>query len=85
MQKIFVTKYALSSGIFECEAEIEGGMATYRGEDTYKEYFHGKNWHSSLEAAVERAEEMRIKKLKSLDKQMKKISAIDFTKTPTKK
>lgn len=85
MQKIFVTKYALSSGIFECEAEIEGDIATYRGEDLYNQYFHGKDWHTSLEAAVGQAEEMRIKKLKSLDKQIKKISAIDFTKILTKK
>ena len=41
-------------------------------------YGEGKEWHKSHSEAVKRAEEMRIKKLKSLDKQMKKMSSMVF-------
>lgn len=52
------------------------------------EYFlhgEGKEWHRTFESAVKRAEEMRIAKLKSLDKSIKKVSALDFSKEPEMK
>jgi hypothetical protein len=74
LTKIWVTRYALTSGIFEAEAEVENhseGMAVVpqnyeTGE--YKKYFHGKDWHLTKESAIKRAEEMRVKKISSLQK-----------------
>lgn len=79
----YITKYALSFGIYKTEVEINGDMATQPGDKIdghsyFPQYFHGKDWHLSEGFALERAEEMRIAKLKSLDKQMKKISALKF-------
>lgn len=81
MAKIYVTKYALSSGIFSAEAQVstDGKRASYKQEGGYfDECAHGQDFHLTEELALKRAEEMRIKKLKSLDKQIKKVSAIKF-------
>lgn len=76
--KIYVSKYALSSGIFEVMAKVEDGMATCRREGRFIECFHGKAWHYTKDQAIAEAEEMRIRKLKSLDKQAKKVAALKF-------
>ncbi len=77
--KIWITKYALTSGIFETCAVITGdNMASYKRDGRYTEFAHGKQFHLSNESAIAEAEEMRIKKLKSLEKQIKKVSAIKF-------
>lgn len=80
--KIYVSKYALSTGIFEVMAKIEDGMATCRRDGRFIECFHGKSWHYTKEHAIAEAEEMRIRKLKSLEEQAKKISALKFEVTP---
>lgn len=81
--EIYVTKYALTSGILKLEAEVDDSVATVRGnrnKGTYDQWFHGegKDWHRTWESALARAEEMRIRKLQSLDKKMKKIGALEF-------
>jgi len=76
--KIYVTKYALSSGIFEVMATVRDGMASCRREGRYAEFFSGKSFHYTKDHAIAEAEEMRIRKLKSLDKQAKKIAALKF-------
>lgn len=81
MTKIYVTKYALSSGIFSVKALVnaDGTMASYKPEGAYfSAYVHGQDFHLTEELALQRAEEMRIKKLQSLDKQIKKLSTIKF-------
>lgn len=83
LTKIFVTKYALSTGIFSAEAECKDGsdMAVIRGnraEGYFDQYLHKGDFYHDEDSALQKAEEMRIKKLKSLDKQMKKVSAIKF-------
>jgi len=81
--QVFITKWALSYGIFEIDADLHSnkGMVSFRrSPEHFEEYCHheGKDWHLTREGAVNRAEEMRIAKLKSLDKQTKKISAMKF-------
>lgn len=66
--KVYCTKYLFTSGIQEIEVE----------QSCFYLYGQGKEWHKTKESAIARAEEMRIKKLKALDKQMKKISAMKF-------
>jgi len=79
MTKIYVTKYSLTAGITEHDASIsdDTSVASFR-ENGYWHYFHGKDFQLTKEDAINRAEEMRIKKLKSLDKQIKKLSALNF-------
>lgn len=81
MTKVYVTRYALTAGIFCVEAKINetGTVASYkRDESYYTECAHGKDFYLTADAALKRAEEMRIKKLQSIDKQAKRISALKF-------
>jgi hypothetical protein len=84
LTRIWITKYALTSGIFEADAEVEknsDGMAVVPKNyetGTYAQYFHGKDWHLTREGALTRAEEMRVKKITSLKKQLKKLEEMNF-------
>lgn len=40
--------------------------------------FHKNDWFENKEDAIKNAEEIRIKKIQSLDKQIKKLSALKF-------
>lgn len=60
--------------------EITNGMVAI-GPYTYL-HGEGKEFHLTEQSALDRAEEVRIKKLQSLDKQIKKISNITFSCKP---
>lgn len=84
--KVWITRYALTSGIFEVEATLSDrspSMVTYRrSPDSLLEFAHGNDWHVMRETAVARAEEMKIAKLQSLEKQIRKVSKITFEAKP---
>ena len=79
-ETVYITKYALSQGILKVEAEIVSGgtMISWRPEGKYtlRQYFHGRgrDWHTTLESAMKRAEDMRLRKVASLNKQLHKIA-----------
>jgi hypothetical protein len=77
---IYVTTYALTVGIFTAHAnEVGPGRYSYKGEgSSFTSYVSGKDVHLTEAEALARAEEMRTAKLKSLDKQIKKVSKIKF-------
>ena len=78
--RAWVTKYALTEGIQLLEGsilhEISGGL--FR-PDGYFPGFLGKDWHRTPEAAIARAEEMRLAKIESLKKSIKKMEALQFS------
>lgn len=78
--KIYVTKYALTAGIKEHEAEVNGSMAVVRpiGTAWVTSYYYGNDWHMTANAASIRAEEMRVAKINSLRKQLAKLEAVKF-------
>ncbi|HED2345311.1 TPA: hypothetical protein ACYSBK_000645 [Serratia marcescens] len=80
LTKIFVTKYALSTGPFSVMAEIqnEGSMASWKGPG-YWNYAHGKEFWLIEEEALADCERRREAKLASIDKQAKKLQAMKFT------
>ena len=81
MTKAYITKYALTEGVYEvCGdlSEFTGGLFVEKILGVYPQYHGRGDWHLTPEAAIAKAEEMRIKKLQSLDKQMKKLSALKF-------
>ena len=83
--RVFISKYALSSGIFSVEAEFlesKDSVKYRRDGGSFMEFAHKNEWHSCADKAIARAEEMRIAKLKSLDKQAKKVSAMVFEIAP---
>lgn len=77
--KVWITKYALTSGIFVIEdAEKTENGVLWQTTGRMIESYHGKDWHETWESARDRAEEMQVKKIKSLKKQMYKILAMKF-------
>ena len=84
MTQIWVTKYALTSGVFAIDAEIlnNGEMAKFKRRGaTFSEFAHGKDFHLDETSARERFYEMRKKKQESLVKQKTKIDNLTFTYT----
>lgn len=81
--KVWITKYALTQGIIKSEAEDCGDrMIRVKNENGYFEYYHGegKEWHKTEESAIEKAEQMRQKKIESLKKQIQKLEKMKFSK-----
>lgn len=77
--KVWITKYALTSGILEKEAEVcTDNMISVKDTGYYTVYFHGNEWHKSRESAIAKAEEMRKKKIASLKKQIEKLEKMEF-------
>ena len=74
--KVYITKYALTQGILEAEAEETNyaGMIRLTGT-TYSTCFHGegKQWHRTLTDAETRRDEMLRKERKRLEKALKDL------------
>lgn len=80
--KIWITKYALTQGVYSLEAEIDSDypdMAVHRTR--FPSYFHKPYWHLTEEEAVAHAETMRVKKIVSLRKSIAKLENLRFEKT----
>lgn len=77
--KAYISKYALTKGIFEVEAEECGDITIYILQGyIIGGYFHGIGWHTTRAEAIKRAEEMRLKKIESLKKQIAKLEKKRF-------
>ena len=82
---IYITKYALSSGISEADVDPPKSefpnLVVDRGSDskkTYDAYYHKPHWHRTREAAVARAEVMREARIAALQRQLKKLKSLKF-------
>ena len=76
--KVWITRYALSKGLFELEVESPSA-AHVRGMGDQRYHWYSKpDWHETEAEAKERAEEMRIKKAASLSGQLLKIRRLRF-------
>jgi hypothetical protein len=82
--KIWLSKYALTQGIIEVEAEYCGEKTNMIRviDDGYKGCYQGEgiNWHRTKEDALKRAEEMKIRKINFHRKQIEKLEGLDFNK-----
>lgn len=79
--KVFLTKYALSSGIEEVELIREfkvDNMKFVYVKDKHGSYKIGSEAFFSKEDAIKQAEKMRLKKIESLKKQIKKLESLKF-------
>lgn len=76
MIMVWCTKKALTKGVEYLSGYIVNNSFYH------KEYFgvfgEGKNWHRTKEGAIERAEQMRLNKIKALKKQIEKLEKISF-------
>jgi hypothetical protein len=84
--KVWITKYALTTGISEIDAEICTDISTdmikevRKDLNNYSAYYHGngRQWHETLEGAKAKAEEMRVKQIKTLEKKIAKLEKMKF-------
>lgn len=80
--KVWISKYALTKGIFEMDAEestVSPDMVT-NVANPWREHYHGegRQWHRTWGDAVVRAMEMRDAKVKSLRKKLAKLERLEF-------
>ncbi len=77
---VWITKYALTTGIMKREVFACGDEMIKHKEskDHTDQYFHKGDWFTSKKEADVKAEEMRLKKIKSLEKQLAKYKEISF-------
>lgn len=85
MTKIYVTKDALTSGPLEVDAELKESVAcgqyatwTHPGSNWFQSA-HGKEFWLTPEEAIADCERRRDDKLRSLEKQKKKLEKLTFT------
>ena len=72
--KIWCTKWALTKGILEMDAEDCGnGMVRIKVQSGGSIYFHSKEWHITEQDAIEHALVMVDKKFEALKRQSKNI------------
>lgn len=78
--KVWITKYALTDGIIEAEGEPYGlEWVSARWDNGYRcNDFEQGEWFDTKERAIEKAEEMRQKKIASLKNQIKKLEEMKF-------
>lgn len=82
--KVFITKFALTKGIFEIEAErcmsVSPDMIKDVAKVSSRYWYHGEGneWHSTMESAIKKAKEMRKAKIISLQKQIDKLDKLKF-------
>lgn len=79
--KVWITKYAMTSGVITAEAEEVGqAMCVVRAkkQGQFAGYFDGNDWHTDEAKAIERFNQMRQKKIASLKKQLEKVEALEF-------
>lgn len=79
---VWITKWALTKGIYQTTVEdcLESSSMMVREKtgSLGANYFNELEWHRTREDAVKQAEEMRVKKLRSLDKQINRIRELRF-------
>lgn len=78
--KVFVTKYALSSGIQQVEVRPRSGgeMYVYSADRFSQQFVMGKNAFETFPEAVARAEADRKRKIASLRAQISKLEELTF-------
>ncbi len=85
--KVWVTKYAMSgkgvipfNDVKMVSSSAKTVVTTNNGDTEMGVWhIHGDDWHTTPEAAIARAEEMRTKKIASLKKQIAKLEAMTFS------
>jgi Leu/Phe-tRNA-protein transferase len=77
--KVYITKYALTEGILEVDAEIDGTMAKYRnGAFPVCAHGEGREWHLLEKSALTKTEELRQRKIASYTKAIDKLKKMTF-------
>ncbi len=80
--KVWITKYALTQGIYEIEAErcinVDENMISDINTKGMLYHGEGREWHILKENAIKKAEKMKLDKISSLKKQIIKLENMKF-------
>ncbi|NIP54118.1 MAG: hypothetical protein GWN00_01475 [Aliifodinibius sp.] len=78
--EVYVTKYALTTGIYKINAQISSKYPKLIRDVNFPDgFYRGNEWHTDFESAKITAQEMAKKKLKSLEKARDKINKLIFS------
>lgn len=81
LTKVYITKYALTSGIIEAEMRVKDNGNSCYGKPKgyyYETGFYGNDFFLNKEEALQNCENRRLRKIESLKKQIEKISKKKF-------
>jgi hypothetical protein len=79
-QKVWITKYALTTGVYMTHAEIcKPGMIVVKNGVCSTQYFHGTDWHSTWESAEAQAYRMVDRAIKAAEKKLAKLQSLQFS------
>ena len=73
---VYVTKYALTRGIFE--SEVSRAHCPTMVITRQEIYWHKPDWHFTLGEAIDQAELMKQRKIASIRRQLAKVKALQF-------
>lgn len=76
--KFYITKYALTKGIFEVDANYFGKRKSIIVNDKFVSFYHNKDFYEKKEDAIKRANDLRIDKIQSLIKMINKLENMKF-------
>lgn len=78
---VFVTKFALTKGVFEITAQVnikENYAVGKLPGSTYDSYYHKSDYFDTMEDAIKNANDRITKKIKSLKIQIEKLEKKKF-------
>lgn len=85
VQKIFVTKYALTQGIIECEMEVTLNDKYFKKKcfgkltpTSYSTGFYNNEFHLTMGEAIVDANKRRLNRIVALKKQIDKLNILKF-------
>lgn len=81
-ETIYIVKHALTKGIVKMEGRVlDSGMVIYAEQHARKFHTAGPTVYAlTLNDAIKSAEAMRLKKIASLEKQIRALKELSFTK-----
>lgn len=77
--EMWISKYALTAGIEKADGELSDTGYFYRSSGYWPSFKVGRDAHATLEEANASAEAARVKKIKSLKKQIEALEKLQFT------
>lgn len=77
--EMWISKYALTAGIEKADGKLSDSGYFYKSGDNWSSFKVGRDAHATLEEAIAAAEAARVKKIKSLEKQIKALEKLQFT------
>jgi len=85
LQKVFVTKYALTQGIFDCEMDVTMNPEHFK-KKCYGKFtpnsctsgLYNDDFQLTMEEAIADADKRRLKKIAALKKEIVKLENLKF-------